>query len=131
MPQLDFIIIFPQIFWLILTFFSFYVVITHFFLPLFIKVLKARKQIVLLNNQTFLNTHYKFINKQNDFNKLFLKNFMDVKHMLNLNILNYIFKMISFDLTATDKKIITFLYFNLLHYDLNILKTVLLKPTIF
>lgn len=51
MPQLDRIIIFPQIFWLFVVFTAFYSVLTHFFLPKFLRVLKARKIIVSFNEQ--------------------------------------------------------------------------------
>ena len=50
MPQLDRVIIFSQIFWLFIIFSSLYAILTHFFLPLFLKSLKSRKQIIELNS---------------------------------------------------------------------------------
>nr|YP_009988355.1 ATP synthase F0 subunit 8 [Gelidiella flabella]QNM39631.1 ATP synthase F0 subunit 8 [Gelidiella flabella] len=51
MPQLDRIIIFPQIFWLFLIFTLFYTILTHFFLPKFLRSLKARKLIAKANSE--------------------------------------------------------------------------------
>nr|WCH58033.1 ATP synthase F0 subunit 8 [Hypnea brasiliensis] len=50
MPQLDRVIIFSQIFWLFLIFSALYIILTHFFLPSFLKSLKLRKQIVESNS---------------------------------------------------------------------------------
>nr|YP_009445885.1 ATP synthase F0 subunit 8 [Betaphycus gelatinus]ATX68826.1 ATP synthase F0 subunit 8 [Betaphycus gelatinus] len=51
MPQLDRIIIFTQIFWLFLIFFSLYAILTHFFLPWILKSLKSRKLIIETNSK--------------------------------------------------------------------------------
>nr|WCH57697.1 ATP synthase F0 subunit 8 [Hypnea cryptica] len=50
MPQLDHVIIFSQIFWLFIIFSALYIILTHFFLPLFLKSIKLRKQIVEVNS---------------------------------------------------------------------------------
>jgi len=44
MPQFDKITFFSQIFWLIILFFSFYVLIVHLFVPKLATVLKTRKK---------------------------------------------------------------------------------------
>ena len=69
MPQLDHIIIFPQIFWLFLIFILFYTVLTHFFLPKFLKSLKARKLIAKANSEKV-----SFIVKASSENKIRLIN---------------------------------------------------------
>lgn len=51
MPQLDFLIILPQIFWLILSFTLFYFVLTYYFLPIFLKTINSRKQFIKLNKK--------------------------------------------------------------------------------
>lgn len=50
MPQLDRIIIFSQVFWFFIFFIFFYILITHFFLPIFLINLKSRKKITEVNN---------------------------------------------------------------------------------
>lgn len=64
MPQLDRVIIFSQIFWLFLVFFALYIVLTHFFLPMFLKSLKLRKQVIELNSLEVTNLNEKALLKQ-------------------------------------------------------------------
>nr|YP_010620092.1 ATP synthase F0 subunit 8 [Pterosiphonia complanata]WAX04105.1 ATP synthase F0 subunit 8 [Pterosiphonia complanata] len=67
MPQLDFLIILPQIFWLIFSFSFFYFILTYYLLPCFLKTIKARINFIK-NNQiaesqlTFLILEKKQIN---------------------------------------------------------------------
>nr|YP_010620115.1 ATP synthase F0 subunit 8 [Periphykon beckeri]WAX04151.1 ATP synthase F0 subunit 8 [Periphykon beckeri] len=49
MPQLDYLIIIPQIFWLFLLFWCFYFFLTYFFLPLFLYTIKLRKEFIKYN----------------------------------------------------------------------------------
>nr|YP_010620138.1 ATP synthase F0 subunit 8 [Melanothamnus gigas]WAX04174.1 ATP synthase F0 subunit 8 [Melanothamnus gigas] len=49
MPQLDILIILPQIFWLILSFSFFYFFLSYFFLPLFLKTINSRKKFLKTN----------------------------------------------------------------------------------
>nr|YP_009365183.1 ATP synthase F0 subunit 8 [Gracilaria changii]ARJ60465.1 ATP synthase F0 subunit 8 [Gracilaria changii]ART65134.1 ATP synthase F0 subunit 8 [Gracilaria changii] len=74
MPQLDRIIVFSQIFWLFLVFSIFYAVLTHYFLPKFLKALKIRKQVVDLNTQEVFNKTEKIAIKQNLLRKVLIKN---------------------------------------------------------
>nr|YP_004062234.1 hypothetical protein PPUL_31 [Plocamiocolax pulvinata]ADR03250.1 hypothetical protein PPUL_31 [Plocamiocolax pulvinata] len=46
MPQLDYTIIFSQIFWLFFIFLFLYTIILHFFLPVFLKSIKIRKELI-------------------------------------------------------------------------------------
>nr|WCH57817.1 ATP synthase F0 subunit 8 [Hypnea spinella] len=64
MPQLDRVIIFSQIFWLFLIFSALYIVLTHFFLPLFLKSVKFRKQIIEHNSLEVLSLNAKALEKQ-------------------------------------------------------------------
>nr|YP_010620230.1 ATP synthase F0 subunit 8 [Dictyomenia sonderi]WAX04266.1 ATP synthase F0 subunit 8 [Dictyomenia sonderi] len=54
MPQLDFLIILPQIFWLIICFTLFYFTLSYLFLPFFLKTIKAR--INFIKNNQLLET---------------------------------------------------------------------------
>lgn len=66
MPQLDRIIVFPQIFWFFIVFILFYSFIIHYFLPKFLISLKLRQQITENNYFTIIknsNNKFKFLNK--------------------------------------------------------------------
>lgn len=78
MPQLDRIIVFSQIFWLFIIFVLIYIVLTHFFLPKFIKSLKSRKQIIEANDTELSELTSKIINKQLLLKQLLLKNLVVV-----------------------------------------------------
>ena len=78
MPQLDILIILPQIFWLIIFFSSFYFILTYYFLPFFLKTINSRKYF-LENNKITENkliddvfTKRKLVSKQlnSNFNKI-------------------------------------------------------------
>lgn len=49
MPQLDILIILPQIFWLTIFFTLFYFVLTYHFLPLFLKTINSRRYFLEVN----------------------------------------------------------------------------------
>ena len=49
MPQLDFLIILPQIFWLIIFFIFFHFVLTYFFLPFFLRTILLRHKFIEQN----------------------------------------------------------------------------------
>nr|YP_009504372.1 ATP synthase F0 subunit 8 [Gracilaria chouae]AWX65727.1 ATP synthase F0 subunit 8 [Gracilaria chouae] len=74
MPQLDRIIVFSQIFWLVLIFSIFYAILTHYFLPKFLKSLKIRKQVIDLNTKEILQKTEGTLNKQNLLIKILVKN---------------------------------------------------------
>ncbi|KAI0556312.1 ATP synthase protein (mitochondrion) [Gracilaria domingensis] len=82
MPQLDRIIVFSQIFWLILIFSLFYAILTHYFLPKFLKSLKIRKQVVDLNTKEILKRTEGTLNKQNLLVKILIKNLEVTSNLL-------------------------------------------------
>jgi len=49
MPQLDRIIVLPQIFWFFVVFILFYSIILHYILPQFLLILKSRKKVLIYN----------------------------------------------------------------------------------
>ena len=128
MPQLDFVIAFPQIFWLIVIFISFYTILVHFFLPNFIKVLKGRRQIILENTNTLkkLQTDIKY--KQDILNRNIELNLVKIKVMLNKEIIPVFGYVYSLDFTLIDQKLANVLYNNVVYYDLSILKSIPIKP---
>lgn len=131
MPQLDFTPAFPQIFWLILIFFSFYTIIVHFFLPNFIKLTKSRKLVVLENNKILLTIQNKFNLKQKFLNENLNRDFEKIKIMLEKQISTFFSTTNFYDLNSIDIKISKTLYENTLYYDTNVLKTIPLKPMVF
>nr|YP_010881022.1 ATP synthase F0 subunit 8 [Grateloupia cornea]WIA66140.1 ATP synthase F0 subunit 8 [Grateloupia cornea] len=87
MPQLDRIIVFSQIFWLFIIFTTFYTILTHFFLPKFLKALKSRKQIIEINALEVAKIIEKSSSQQNLIRKILIKNLALTKNILvgNLN----------------------------------------------
>jgi len=128
MPQLDFVIAFPQIFWLIVIFFMFYTIVVHFFLPNFIKILKSRKQIVLENSKTLVELENRFNSKQLLLSGTLETNFIKIRILLEKDISQFFSTKNLFDLTLVDTKIAMALYYNILYYDTNVLESILLKP---
>ncbi len=115
MPQLDYIIIFSQIFWLFIIFTMLYILLTHFFLPKFLKSLKSRKQITEINSKEVFKTMSKFKSKQTLLKQTLLNNLLLAKSSIATNI---IFKDLNKDfliLQQIDKKI-SWTIFNLTTY---------------
>lgn len=128
MPQLDFVIAFPQIFWLIVIFFLFYTIIVHFFLPNFIKILRSRKQIVLENTKMLFSMKNKFNSKQILLNQTLETNFIKIRVLLENEISQFFSTKDLFELTSVNTKVALVLYYNILYYDINVLNSVSLKP---
>nr|YP_009317619.1 ATP synthase F0 subunit 8 [Pterocladia mexicana]AOX49071.1 ATP synthase F0 subunit 8 [Pterocladia mexicana] len=85
MPQLDRIILFPQIFWLFIVFVSFYIVLTHFFLPRFLKVLKSRKSIIDLNDSKIIKIRDQFIKSEQQLNQILVNDLLVIRKIFNSN----------------------------------------------
>lgn len=88
MPQLDNLIVLPQIFWLVLIFSIFYFLITFYFLPILIKSIKSRKYFLEHNNM--LNSvllKQVFKKRKNLINSL-LKDFSIIKSLIFGHIFN-------------------------------------------
>nr|WCH57769.1 ATP synthase F0 subunit 8 [Hypnea pseudomusciformis] len=128
MPQLDRIIIFSQIFWLFIIFSALYIILTHFFLPLFLKSIKLRKQIVEANSLEILH-----LSKKVDATQALVKQ----KLLDNLLIIeNFILESYKFQKYFTNKQqvilinekvsVATINYF--LYCDSLILKNIFLYP---
>nr|YP_008963212.1 ATP synthase F0 subunit 8 [Gelidium vagum]AGO19326.1 ATP synthase F0 subunit 8 [Gelidium vagum] len=83
MPQLDRIIISPQVFWLFIVFSTFYIVSTHFFLPKFLKALKSRKGIIKTNEMEVLLLTKKSIANQTELKSLLLTHLNELKEIFS------------------------------------------------
>ena len=85
MPQLDRIIIFPQIFWLFIVFILFYTTLTHFFLPKFLKSLKARKLVIEANEKEISSIAKTSLDTQAKLTFTLLNNLASVRRILDNN----------------------------------------------
>nr|YP_011017746.1 ATP synthase F0 subunit 8 [Heterosiphonia pulchra]WQF69569.1 ATP synthase F0 subunit 8 [Heterosiphonia pulchra] len=132
MPQLDRIIIFPQIFWFFLILICFYAFLSHIFLPKFLKSIKLRKKIIDFNNEAFIHTE----NKNKEIQLLLLN-----KLKINLkNLENCIFfDCKQLNLSVFDKKlikpsklnlcIVSSIYKNMLFCNKQVLNTINFYPS--
>lgn len=127
MPQLDFTTTLPQIFWLIVIFFTVYTILIHFFLPNFIKLIKSRKNIILINEKETNLLENKFIRKQTIIKQVIKHNFVELKVTLEKEFPTFL-TTAKVDLTSSDLKLMHVLYYNTLYYDTIILDSILLKP---
>lgn len=127
MPQLDFLIAFPQIFWLIIIFFSLHTILVHFFLPNFIKLLKVRKKVVLENSETLSKLEIKLHYSQSTLNKIIIINFSKIKILLEKELNSFFVISGWFNSGLVDKKIASALYHNIIYYDTNIIESIPIK----
>lgn len=127
MPQLDFTIAFPQIFWLFINFFFIYVIFVHFFLPLFVKVLKSRKKIVELNNEVLLELQNKYAVKYQNLNLNLNKNITDIKLMLQTKFYPVFLFSKKKKLDFLDLKIAKVLFYNAIYFDEVIFNSIYMK----
>lgn len=132
MPQLDIIIIFPQIFWFFLIFLIFYILLIHFFLPKFLGSLKARKQLIEKNSSLISNIltkiqyeHTLIIKKLN----IDLKNIKNSLYLdpnkIQLVFLNYKF----INPSQVNTQIIKILHKNILFCNKQVLKNIQIYPS--
>lgn len=132
MPQLDNLIILPQIFWLIVFFGLFYFILTYYFLPLFLKTINARKYF-LENNKI---NESKLISEVFNKRKLILKdlnlNFNRIRSVLFLKVFNIKldFQKNSFNLkfSKLNNKLLIALNNSVLHCNFFILNTIEFYP---
>lgn len=125
MPQLDKIIIFSQIFWLFFIFTIFYIILTHFFLPLFIKSLKSRKRILESNILESAKVINQFNTNQINLQKIFLLNFNSIKILLDKDFFLKTKEKEDFFLKEIDEKIGLVLFDSILYCDNKILESII------
>nr|AHX02535.1 ATP synthase F0 subunit 8 [Schizymenia dubyi] len=129
MPQLDRIIIFTQIFWLFTVFTIVYTILVHYFLPKFLKSLKSRKEIVLVNSLEVESLSKKITQKQKLLTELLHKNLILVKNILTSNF-NSLETDKKLNLLEVDKKIGTSISNSTQYCDIHILNAILFYPKI-
>ena len=101
MPQLDYTLLFNQLFWLFFIFVILYIVLIYFFLPLLLKVFRVRKQILS-------------------------KNFNESKKIIKyIEKFDLFYKIKIFEYCQLIKPIFSFVLF-LKNYEINLLKTKLI-----
>lgn len=125
MPQLDILIILPQIFWLIIFFGLFYYFLTYYFLPFFLQTINARKYF-LQSNKIIEN---KLITEIIEKRKLVLNelnsNFNQIKSVLFFKLfhIKFNFHKKSFDsqFLKSNSKILTAVSKSILYCNLSVL----------
>nr|YP_009138172.1 ATP synthase F0 subunit 8 [Gracilaria vermiculophylla]AHZ58199.1 ATP synthase F0 subunit 8 [Gracilaria vermiculophylla]AHZ58224.1 ATP synthase F0 subunit 8 [Gracilaria vermiculophylla]AXI97811.1 ATP synthase F0 subunit 8 [Gracilaria vermiculophylla]WDZ68093.1 ATP synthase F0 subunit 8 [Gracilaria vermiculophylla] len=128
MPQLDRIIVFSQIFWLFLIFSIFYAVLTHYFLPKFLKSLKLRKQTIKSNTQEIVAKTEKTLDKQNLLRKILLKNLETTSNLLTHYFTQLVTDKKEINTLFIDQKI-SFMILNTIKFcDLKLLNSILIYP---
>lgn len=128
MPQLDRIIIFSQIFWLFIIFTFIYIIITHFFLPKFLKSLKSRKQIIDSNNQEILIINSKFKEQQYFLKETLLKNLTLIENTIKSELELKKTDSIKSNIQLIDEKIAVLSLKKSLYCDTQLLNSILLFP---
>nr|AYR06685.1 ATP synthase F0 subunit 8 [Rhodogorgon sp.] len=128
MPQLDYIIIFPQIFWLMLIFTIMYSGLLHFFLPVFVKLIRSRKLIISSNVNKTIGIEKKLLEKQIFLNKVLNKNLFFIKTKFMKNIMTSLSIKREINMQSIDVKIIKALYNNVLYCNNQVLNCIILEP---
>lgn len=85
MPQLDRIIIFPQIFWFFIVLIIFYILLIHYFLPKFLSSLKSRKYLLQKNIGIVLKITNRLNSDHTNLVKNLNLNFKEIKQSIYLN----------------------------------------------
>nr|YP_010199679.1 ATP synthase F0 subunit 8 [Crassiphycus crassissimus]UAD89587.1 ATP synthase F0 subunit 8 [Crassiphycus crassissimus] len=128
MPQLDRIIVFSQIFWLFVIFSIFYAVLTHYFLPKFLKSLKIRKQVIDSNTKEVLAKTEKTLIKQSSLKKILIKDLEITSNLLTRYFGQLIKDKKKIDTLLIDQKI-GFVILNTVKFcDLKLLNSIFVYP---
>nr|YP_009511910.1 ATP synthase F0 subunit 8 [Gracilariopsis longissima]AXI97837.1 ATP synthase F0 subunit 8 [Gracilariopsis longissima]UAD89939.1 ATP synthase F0 subunit 8 [Gracilariopsis longissima] len=130
MPQLDRIIVFSQIFWLFIIFTLFYTILTHFFLPKFIKSLKIRKQIIDKNSLEIVSIAENTLKIQNLLKKNVLKDLESVKTLLIQHFSNLVKEKSYANPSLIDEKISFVILNTLIYCDLQLLNSIIVYPKV-
>lgn len=110
-----------------ITFFSVYAIITHFFLPEFIKLVKARKEITLVNDKELLLIKNNFNQKQLSIKNVLQQNFIKLRVVFAKEFSTFLANPLIHDMSNIDTKLSLVLYYDTLHYDTAIINSIPLK----
>nr|APC24935.1 ATP synthase F0 subunit 8 [Gracilariophila oryzoides] len=130
MPQLDRIIVFSQIFWLFIIFTLFYTILTHFFLPKFIKSFKIRKQIIDTNSIEISSIAENTLHKHNLLNFFLLKDLESVKALLAQHFSNLVKEKNYANTSLIDEKIGFVILNTLIYCDLQLINAIIVYPKV-
>lgn len=129
MPQLDYIIIFSQIFWLFFVFCFFYAIVLHFFLPMFLKSIKIRRELINSFNLEISNL------EEISFKKTLLLYSNVNQHLLIIKQLlqkeNFIIFLQKNNSIIIDKKLSIVISNTIKFYNLQVLNSILFCPQVF
>nr|WOL37378.1 ATP synthase F0 subunit 8 [Polyopes affinis] len=128
MPQLDRIIVFSQIFWLFIIFTTFYTIVTHFFLPNFLKSLKSRKQIIESNSLEIAEIAKESDTKRNVIQKILVKNLVSTKNILTNNLSVILMAKKNLNMFKIDEKISIAIFNTIKYCDSQLLNFISLRP---
>nr|AHX02489.1 ATP synthase F0 subunit 8 [Riquetophycus sp. HSY-2014a] len=128
MPQLDRIIIFSQIFWLFIIFTSLYAILTHFFLPKFLKSLKARKQIIEVNDKEIIILNNKFNEQQILVEQTIIKNLNLIEDFIKNELEFSKTNKLKSSIQLIDERIADISLNSLLYCDTQLLNSISLFP---
>jgi len=95
MPQLDFLIVFPQIFWLIFFFILFYFILSYFFLPFFLRTILIRTKFIKQNSLFEAHLITTFLEKQQIFFNKLNKSLIDIHSKVFSDLLNLHFTFLT------------------------------------
>lgn len=134
MPQLDFLIILPQIFWLIISFISFYFILAYYFLPLFLKTIISRKEFFKFNKNIEIQLTDEIFKKRQFILKELNFNLNKIKSTIFLNLihLNFNFQQKPFKLqySKLNKKILIAINKSIFYCNFNLINLLKFYPTI-
>jgi hypothetical protein len=131
MPQLDRVIIFTQIFWLFVILSSSYIILTHFFLPLFIKSLKSRDMVIQSNLDESKNIKEEFLRSQFFINSILGEGLSTIRFFYSKEFLLKNLSKNLLSVSTIDNKIVLFILNMLLYYDYKVLKSIPLKAKVY
>ena len=91
-------------------------------------MLKTRKKIVLANNNQLINLKKIFSKEKFFFDNVINMNLIKIKVLIKQEIFLFFKNSHSINLTNVNKSLINVLYSSLISYDINILKSIDIKP---
>jgi Plant ATP synthase F0 len=132
MPQLDHIIIFTQVFWLLLTFIGLYVLLTYYFLPTFLKSLKSRNSVIESNSIENEKIQIKLSSSQALIDQILIQGLSDIKAILTIEFLLSNSKTPEeYKLHPIDKQMVKAIFNIMLYCDIQILEYIPLTSKIY
>jgi len=117
MPQLDRVIIFTQIFWLFVIFSGSYIILTHFFFPLFLKTLKSRNLIIQANFTEAEEIQKRFLQNQLVLNQVLSEGLNTIKFFYSKDFLLSTGVNKTIDTSTIDSKLVSVILNTMLYCD--------------